>query len=144
MDWITANETLVLANFPTDLKPAYDQWIIDNPGKAGRLAEIIAATRAEFRDALAVNPANVLDPDEEKIPQSCTRALQALVVFQIETEMGHSVSEERQQAMTRADLFLRQIAYQHFSARPEGATHEPTPAYTPPPWKEANQERSLP
>jgi len=144
MNWITANEALILADFPTDLQPAYDQWMVDHPDKAGRLAEIVTATRAEFRDALAVNPANVLDPDEEKIPQSCTRALQALVVFQIETEMGHSVSEERQQAMTRADLFLRQIAYQHFSARPTGAQREPTPAYTPPPWKEADQERSLP
>ena len=144
MNWITANEALILADYPTDLKPVYDQWITDNPDKADRLAEIVTTTRAEFRDALAVDPANVLDSDEEKIPQSCTRALQALVVFQIETEMGHAISEERQQAMTRSDLFLRQIAYQHFVARPTGAQSEPTPAYTPPPWRENNQERSLP
>ncbi len=144
MDWIPVNEALALADFPTDIRQPYDQWLTDNPDKAGRLAELIANTRAEFRDALAGNPINVLDPDPEKVPQSCIRSLLALVFFQLQVEMGLSVSEERQQAMTRADLFLRQIAYQHFVARPSGVNREPSPAYAPPPWKECSGERSLP
>ena len=47
MAWTVLDEAKVLADCPTDLRPDYDQWLVDYPDKAGRLAEITGGIVAE-------------------------------------------------------------------------------------------------
>lgn len=141
MNWIALNETKVLADMPTDLRPLYDAWIVANASKAGRLAEITAGIVAEFRDAIATNPANRLDADATKIPESCIRSAEVLIFGALQNEMGHKLSTDDAQAMTRAEILLRQIGYQHFIAGTGTATNEPSPYYT---TETQHPERTLP
>jgi hypothetical protein len=140
MNWIVLNEAKALADFPTDLKPDYDAWLVANPAKSGRLAQIVADAVAEFRDAILSNPANQLDADTTKMPESCVRPAEVIIFNTLANEMGHAQSSADVQAMTRAELFLRQIGYGHFSAKGEGAP-EPSPSYT---TEIPHIERSLP
>ena len=132
MNWIALTESQVLADFPTDLQPLYDQWIVDYPAKAGRLAEIVGRVVSEFRDSIASNPVNVFDEDETKIPESCLRHAETMVFYGLMMEMGLSIQEEAQESMTRADIFLRQIGYGNFTTRGENAA-APSPHYNPEP-----------
>ena len=132
MNWIALTESQVLADFPTDLQPLYDQWIVDYPAKAGRLAEIVARVVSEFRDSIASNPVNVFDEDETKIPESCLRHAETMIFYGLMMEMGLSIQEEAQESMTRADIFLRQIGYGNFTTRGEDAA-APSPHYNPEP-----------
>ena len=127
MEWILLDEAKVLADFPTDLKPAYDAWLVGNPDKSGRLAEIISSVAAEFRSAIAVTPANVLDADPQKLPENCIRSAEVIVCGTLQNEMGQTPSTADAQAMTRAEIFLRQIGYGHFSIEDEA--EEATPYY---------------
>lgn len=128
MDWIALNEAKVLADFPTDLKPQYDAWLAANPAKAGRLVEIIGQIVSEFRSAIATSPANVLDAGTETLPENCIRSAEVLITGTIQNEMGIPLSTGDAQAMTRAEIFLRQIGYGHFSIEDE--SREPVPSYT--------------
>jgi hypothetical protein len=140
MNWIALDEAKALADFPTDLLTAYSVWIAANPGKVARLAQITADAVAEFRDAILANPANQLDADETKIPESCVRAAEIIICNTLTNEMGHAQSSADVQAMTQATLFLRQIGYGHFTAKGADAP-EPSPSYT---TEIEHPERSLP
>lgn len=128
MDWIVLNEAKVLADFPTDLTPLYDAWLVANPPKAGRLVEIIGQVVSEFRSAIATSPSNVLDADTQKLPENCIRSAEVLITGTLQNEMAVALSTGDAQAMTRAEIFLRQIGYGHFSIQDE--SREPTPSYT--------------
>jgi hypothetical protein len=143
MIWEPLNAARALADFPSDLEIWYANWLQTTPGKEGRLASIVAETVAEFRDAIATTPANVLDADPEKIPASCMRAAEALVFFTLNIEIGHDVPNARASAALRAEVFLRQISYGHFSTAldPDDPGGEGTPWYTTEP---ATAERTLP
>lgn len=140
MNWIALNEAKVLADFPSDLRTVYDAWLVAHPDKAGRLAQITADAVAEFRDAITNNSANHLDTDETKLPESCIRSAEIIIFNTLANEMGHTPSASDTQAMTRADLFLRQIGYGHFTAKGASAP-EPSPSYT---TAIEHLERSLP
>ena len=127
MAWVTLDEARVLADFPTDLRPLYDAWIVANPTKVGRLAEITAGVVAEFRDAIASNPANRLDPDRGKVPESCLRSGEVLVTGTLQNEMGVALSSDDAQAMTRAEILLRQVGYSHFAIGGGAQAAEPSP-----------------
>ena len=145
MEWVALTESLVLADFPTDLYRLYTTWVTDNPGKISRLSEITRNTIAEFRDAITNNPANVLDDDRTKIPQSCVRAAETIICFSMAMEMGVSLQTEAIQSMTRADLFLRQIQYKHFNTQSAATTStKPVPIYTAPEARNPLNERMLP
>ena len=131
MDWVTLDGSVAAAHLPSDLASAYQSWLSANPDKAGRLDELVANTVAEFRDNIRTNPVNVLDPDPAKIPQSCVRHAESIVFFQLAMEMGVDLDTEGTQSMTRADIFLRQIAYQRFTTT-SGDESTPSPAYTVP------------
>ena len=139
MEWITLDETKVLEDFPTDLEPQYDAWLAANPDKSARLADITASTVAEFRDAIASNPSNHLDEDEEKIPASCLRSAEVIIYNSLANEMGLTLSSDDAQAMTRAEIFLRQIGYKHFVTTGDG--DEETPYYS---ITDDETERALP
>jgi hypothetical protein len=143
MDWITLDETKLLADFPTDLRPKYDEWLAANPDKSGRLSEIAANTVAEIRESIRSNPENTLDPDPAKVPQAAFRHAETIAYFQLAMEMGVDIDSEAMQAMTRADMFLRMIAYNHFSTKGGDGTGEPSPHYTPRP-ATAVSNRALP
>jgi hypothetical protein len=139
MNWLPLNETRVLADFPTDLKPQYDAWLVAHPDKAGRLVEIIEQIVSEFRSAIATNPVNVLDAETEKLPENCIRSAEVLIYGTLQNEMGVALSSGDAQAMTRAEIFLRQIGYGHFAI--ENESREPTPHYT---TSTNHPERTLP
>ncbi|HMP76847.1 MAG TPA: hypothetical protein PKE12_11200 [Kiritimatiellia bacterium] len=131
MNWVTLDEAAVLAAMPSDLAAHYAVWLTEYPDKAGRLAELTANTVTEFRDAIRSNPANSLNPDPATIPQSAVRHAQSIIYFQLAMEMGLDIDTEGTQSMTRADMFLRQIAYKHFTAT-SGEVPGPSPSYTVP------------
>ncbi len=128
MNWITLDTQKVLDDFPTNLTQPYLTWLTNNPTKAGRLTEITANTVAEFRSAIATDPANILDPDRAKVPENCIRSAEVIIIDTLRAEMGQTLSPADEQAMTRAEIFLRQIGYGHLSIQDE--SHEPTPSYT--------------
>lgn len=132
MEWITLDAATVTSHLPTDLAAQYQAWVTANPDKANRLAQITANTVAEVRDNIRSNPANTLDPDTTKIPQSATRHAESIIFFQLSMEMGLDIDTEGTQSMTRADMFLRQISYNHFTTTGGEAGEGPTPGYTVP------------
>ena len=138
MEWITLDETKVLEDIPTDLKTKYDEWLLANPDKSTRLADITSSTVAEFRDAIASNPENHLDDDEEKIPTSCLRSAEVIIYNTLANEMGLTLDSDDAQAMTRAEIFLRQIGYKNFVTT--GDDDEDTPYYS---FPEKETERAL-
>ncbi len=128
MEWTTLNAERLLLDFPTDLLALYNTWIIDHPDKAGRLAQVTAETVARVRDAISSRPVNVLDPDPDAIPVSAVQAAETLVYGGLAMEMGIDVTSEANQMMTRADLFVRQIAYGHYRTE-SGAAEAVKPTY---------------
>ena len=141
MAWVTLDEARVLADFPTDLRPLYDAWLLANTEKAGRLAEITAGVVAEFRDAIAANPANVLDPVRSRIPESCVRSAEVIVLGTLQNEMGRQLTTDDLQAMTRAEILLRQVGYSHFTAGGGDVALNPSPLVSS---KNQQSERALP
>jgi hypothetical protein len=112
--WITVDEAQVLGVMsPVDL-PGYNAWIAANPGRAGRLAALTSQVRAEFRAGIATNPVNVLDPDETKLPETCVRYCDMLVIFYLKVEMWATLSGGELMAIEKAEIFLRQLFYSHF------------------------------
>jgi hypothetical protein len=145
MIWVALTEALVLTDLPTELGALYTTWLAANPTKATRLAQITANTVAEFRDAITTNPANTLDDDTTKIPQSCIRSAETIIYFSLMMEMGLSLKSEAIQSMTRADMFLRQIQYKNFSTQTGTTTAtKPAPIYTTPEDRDPLGERMLP
>jgi hypothetical protein len=110
----------------------YQSWLAANPDKSGRLGEIVANTLAEVRDNIRSNPANTLDADEAKIPQSCVRHAENIIFFQLAMEMGLDIDTEGNQSMTRADIFLRQISFKRFTTSGGEAATSPSPSYAVP------------
>ena len=130
MNWVVLDEARARSDMPTDLTPFYDAWLVENPGKAGRLAAIVSAVVAEFRDAIASNAANRLDPRTDALPESCIRSAEVLIYGSLQNEMGRKLSGDDAQAMTRAEILLRQIGYGHFVTGAGDATSEPSPHCT--------------
>ena len=107
--------------------------------QSSKVFEIIEQIVSEFRSAIATNPSNVLDADRQKVPENCVRSAEVLITGTLQNEMAIPLSTGDGQAMTRAEIFLRQIGYGHFSIEDE--RHEPTPSYT---TDLSNTERALP
>ncbi|MBP7830685.1 MAG: hypothetical protein KA248_12285 [Kiritimatiellae bacterium] len=142
MEWIALTEELILADFPSELRPLYDDWLVENPTKADRLASIIANTAAEIRALIASNPVNQLDEDETKIPLSLLRQAETLIYFTLSMEMGVSIAPEANQAMIRAEITLRTLVYGRYLVSGGSAEDQPSPLYNPEP--EPPAARTLP
>ncbi|HBA86319.1 MAG TPA: hypothetical protein DCZ95_19740 [Verrucomicrobia bacterium] len=100
MQWVAFDASLLMADFPTDLKPLFEAWINQFPEKVGRLAQIIDRIRSEFRDAILTNPENTLVSDEIALPESCIRSAETMVFYNLMMEMGLSIKDEAQESMT--------------------------------------------
>lgn len=87
---------------------SYQQWLDDNPGKAGRLDGIVSQVIAEYRSAMTANAAPVPSSDKA-IHQSCVRHAQTTILFELKKEIGLAISEAENAAAIRADVFLRAV-----------------------------------
>ena len=139
MDWVKLDGAKLLADLPTGMVAPYDAWVLANPAKAGRLAELGAQIVAQFRDAIATNPVNAIDPDPDTLPAGCIRSAEDLIYVSLRREIPLPVVVADGQAATRAEMFLRQIAYGRYL--PDQAEQpDPTPRYREP----IASERTLP
>ena len=147
MGWVSITEADLRDAMATDLRPVYDQWVVDHPEKADRLAEILADTVAAFRQAIANNPENTLDPDQTKVPQACVIDVETIIFYTLAMEMGVSLKPEANQSVTQARIQLRQIGYGHFATAGTDKTESPSPLYSTPSERAGQQdsaERTLP
>jgi hypothetical protein len=109
------------------LYSSYEQWLVDNPGKAGRLDDIIGDTVAEYRNAMLANAAPVPSESLNAIHESCVRHAQTTIIFELKKEIGLTPSESANAAAIRADVFLRGI---WIGSIPIVAVAPPLPSYT--------------
>jgi hypothetical protein len=108
------------------LYASYQQWIEDNPGKAGRLDDIISHIIAEFRSAMIANAAPV-PAAATAIHESCVRHAQTTILFELKKEIGLAISEAENAAAIRADIFLRGIWMGSILITRD--TEQPAPSY---------------
>jgi hypothetical protein len=109
------------------LYASYEQWLIDNPGKASRLADIISDTAAEYRNAMLANAAPVPSDPLDAIHVSCVRHAQTTILFELKKEIGLTATEAENAAAIRADVFLRGI---WIGSIPIVAVAPPLPSYS--------------
>ncbi|MBU4459271.1 MAG: hypothetical protein KJ579_01785 [Verrucomicrobia bacterium] len=137
MNWTVLDVAYVLNAVPLSHRVQIQASLDTTPGFAAKVAEILAATRREFRTALANTPDNELDPDETKLPETCMRHAVYIVEYEINRILGNW--EPDLSALIRAEVYLR--ALYETKAKLEPETADPVPTYGPP---EAAEERSLP
>src|ERR1035437_9426108 len=87
----------------------YASWIDVNPGKAGRLGELVAETVATYRAAVASNLRNVLDVALNTVPATGFRHALNQIIFNLGMEMGVQFAPEVYSLITRADIWLRMV-----------------------------------
>jgi hypothetical protein len=107
---------------------SYQQWLSDNPEKAGRLADIISNTATEYRAAMAANAAPVPSTSDTAIHESCVRHAQTTILFELKKEIGLAISEAENAAAIRADVFLRAV---WMGSIPITVSTQPSPSYAP-------------
>ncbi len=108
-DWIEFSEAYVLAALPSDVRAAYDAWLIANPDKDERLAAITGQVLADFRSGLSANPNVVVDPDTTMLHQRCVLHAQTCVVYHLTLEMGLPINTSAQTAFNNAQVYLRRL-----------------------------------
>ena len=125
--WNSVTQSSILTALSPGLAADYQQWLVDNPGKAGRLDEIVDMAVQEFRAALASNPETVMDETEGTLPPSCLRHAYNVIIFQLKGDMDKTHTEAENAAAIRADVFLRGIWMESIPAAV--STHEQSPSY---------------
>ena len=130
MSWSLVTTEIIQSAFSPAFAADYQQWLVANPGKQGRLDEIVDMVVSEFRAALASNPDNTLDETEGALPPSCLRHATNIISFQLKNEMDKTLTEAENGAAIRADVFLRGIWMGSIPAAK--TTHTQNPSYTQP------------
>ena len=130
MDWVTVDEARVLGSLSASQRQLYQGWIVQYPEKATRVAEIIANLVTEFRAALESNPQNYRDPDPAKLPQSCVRYCETLIMFDLCSEMGATIPEAALLAIGKAEVFLRLMFSGRYYITGGDGSNAPSPSYT--------------
>ncbi|QHI70142.1 hypothetical protein [Tichowtungia aerotolerans] len=105
---------------------SYQAWLSDNPGKAGRLADIISMTTTEYRSAMEANALPVPDTSASAVHESCVRHAQTTILFELKKEIGLTLSEAENAAAIRADVFLRAV---WMGSIPIIISSQPSPSY---------------
>jgi hypothetical protein len=95
---------------PTDMGALYRSWVDANPGKAGRLGQLVAETVATFREAVAANPACVLNDEPDTVPTAGFRHALNCVIFYLGMELGVQFAPEVYTLTMRADIWLRMVS----------------------------------
>jgi len=109
VDWIAVTRERVVTAFSAARRQMYEGWIVQYPEKAGRVDEIIANLVMEFRSGIEANAANYLDPDLTKLPQSCVRYCEILIMFHLCSEIGATVLDAELMSISKAEIFLREM-----------------------------------
>ena len=107
--WTPFTLAVVTNALPTDLAAAYATWLTANPGKSGRLAELVAETMTMIRAGISANPANVLDLATNTVPTVSFRYALNMVIFNLGMEMGVAMSTEAYNLISQANLWLRMV-----------------------------------
>ena len=126
--WTAVTSASIQSAFSPVLAADYQQWLVANPDKAGRLDEIVDMVVGEFRAALESNPETVMDATAGTLPPSCLRHANNIIIFQLKGEMDKTLSEAENAAAIRADVFLRGIWMESIPAGKD--THTQSPSYT--------------
>jgi len=107
--WKELTVETVLNALPTDMGNLYRSWVDANPTKVNRLAEIVSETVTMFREAVAVYPWYVMDPDIIMVPVSGFRHALDMVIFNLGMEMGVQFAPEVYSLITQANVWLRMV-----------------------------------
>ena len=107
--WKELKVETVLNALPTDMGNLYRSWVDANPSKVNRLAEIVAETVNMFREAVAVYPWYVMEPDITMVPVSGFRHALDMVIFNLGMEMGVQFAPEVYSLVTQANVWLRMV-----------------------------------
>ncbi len=108
-EWIEFNGAYVLGAMPSDVRTAYNAWIVANPAKAGRLAEMVGQVLADFRTGLSANPNVPMEADAAKLEIRCVPHALSTVVYHLMMEMGLSVNMSGMTAFNNAQVYLRRL-----------------------------------
>ncbi len=127
MSWSPVTSASIQSTFSPALATDYQQWLVANPGKAGRLDQIVAMAVGEFRAALESNPETVMDTTAGTLPPACLRHAANIIIFQLKGEMDKTLTEAENAAAIRADVFLRGIWMESIPATAD--THAQSPSY---------------
>ncbi|MCX7010437.1 MAG: hypothetical protein NTY53_24880, partial [Kiritimatiellaeota bacterium] len=71
--WVSVTPKSIASEIPPDVWTPWQTLLTTQPSKELWLYDMLTSTVQEFRDAIATNPQNTLDPDTTKIPASCLR-----------------------------------------------------------------------
>ena len=107
--WKELKVETVLNALPTDMGNLYRSWVDANPTKTERLGEIVAETVNMFREAVAVYPWYVMEPDITMVPVSGFRHALDMVIFNLGMEMGVQFAPEVYSLVTQANVWLRMV-----------------------------------
>jgi hypothetical protein len=127
MSWSPVTSASIQSAFSPALAADYQQWLVANPDKAGRLDAIVDMVVGEFRAALESNPETVMDTTEGTLPPACLRHAANIIIFQLKGEMDKTLSEAENAAAIRADVFLRGIWMESIPGTAD--THTQSPSY---------------
>ena len=137
MQWVTVDTERVVGAMATPRRQMYDGWILANPGKAVRVAELISNLVMEFRSGIEANSRNVLDPDPAKLPQTCVRYCEEICVFEICMEMGATLNDGEMLSVSKAEIFMRYMYSGRFFITGGDGSGAGTPSYGKPAEHEA-------
>lgn len=141
--WISVTPQTIATEIPNDVWNAWQALLLTKPSEGIWFYEMLAGMVQEFRDSIATNPKNTLDPDTTKIPSSCLHPLVIMLSNAMLSELGTEPSQARRQEAIRAEMFLRQISYNRFAVQsPAAPAASNAPSYTVP--SAPTPERVLP
>lgn len=132
MEWQKVTGETVLNHMAVELANAYDKWIVAYPQKVGRLDEITASVRAEWRHTIASVPKNSLNPDEETLPDAVVRHVENVIQYEMGMEMGVTLTADGRRLIDQAEIYRRQIGYGHYKFYDESNPQANTPSYVVP------------
>ena len=124
--WKELTQAYIESVMPSVLLSSYTSWLVSNPEKEGRLAEIIQQTVAEFRSAIQTNGLPLTDDRPAALPESCVRHAQSTILFELRKEIGVNLTESENIAAVRADVFLRGIWMESIPAASETVKQSPS------------------
>ncbi len=130
MEWIRIDRDRITSAMSATRIQIYQGWLFQNPDKVARVDELIALVVMEFRTGIASYPSNYLDPDRSKLPETCVRYCETLIMFQLCTEMGATLTQAELIAIQKAEIFLRLMFTRGFFFTVGDGSQLPTPSYT--------------
>jgi hypothetical protein len=108
--WTPVTVATVSAAMPTDFEVAYMAWIVANPTKSTRLANIVAMVVRMFRTAVKAQVGYDPDTDPTTVPDAALLHAQNLVLFELGMEMGVALEPQVYNLYTQANVWLRMVA----------------------------------